>query len=398
MTVSSALNSRRIPLGEKTTTSLLRYFVLIPLLSPKGLDFLIPGYKTFMTFWSMVALATIVLDSVFRLHGRKYIFDSYFGFKVYFVTAILVSVFSSKGIGNGLQELFFFPVAFLYLVELDECEFREYCIASAYILTTLFILQIVVPSSLFAGNYHMTLLGHVQVFSQYGLLALLLASYIYLKNWASRVLSVVLAVLSLVVMLTADADSAHLCIAIFFAVLLIEKFFTSNVRLDFRYIVVLSFIASAAVVWSTVTKRSPLIGTSIDWTFNGRFFVWESAIRLIKESPFFGFGVENSVITTFWSSGMSYAHNQVMQCLVDGGIVLLIAMFWMFCSIGRCVGLISDERVYSVTIATLCALLFVLIFDSFTLYSYVFILLALVSREGMLSGDESFLNGIQGEN
>ena len=95
---------------------------------------------------------------------------------------------------------------------------------------------------------------------------------------------------------------------------------------------------------------------------------------------------------------MSYAHNQVMQCLVDGGIVLLIAMFWMFCSIGRCVGLISDERVYSVTIATLCALLFVLIFDSFTLYSYVYILLALVSREGMLSGDESFLNGIQGEN
>ena len=84
---------------------------------------------------------------------------------------------------------------------------------------------------------------------------------------------------------------------------------------------------------------------------------------------------------------MSYAHNQVVQCLVDGGVVLLIAMVWMLCSVARCVNYISDNKVRSVAVAVLCALLFVLIFDSFTPYSYVYILLALVSREGLLSRD-----------
>lgn len=163
----------------------------------------------------------------------------------------------------------------------------------------------------------------------------------------------------------------------------------SDWRFDFRVVVVLSMVVSGFIVWLTIARRSPLIGTGLDWTFNGRLFVWESASNLIRDSFLFGYGVENSVIATFWSSGMSYAHNQVVQSLVDGGVVLLIAMVWMLCSVARCVNYISDNKVRSVAVAVLCSLLFVLIFDSFTPYSYVYILLALVSREGLLSKDGS---------
>lgn len=374
---------------ERSTTSLLRYLVLIPLLAPKGLDFLIPGYKSFMTFWSMLALAMVLLDSVFRLHGRRRISSPYFGLFAYFIVAFVVSVFSVKGIVNGLQELFFYPVAFLYLIELDQAEFREYCVASAYILCALFLAELLVPASLFAGNYHMTFLGHVQVFSQYGLLAFTLACFIYLKKWASRFVAILLATLGLISMFAVDADSAHLCIAVFVIALLVKMISPSDWRIDFRIIVALSIVVSGFIVWVTIARRSPLIGTSLDWTFNGRLFVWESASNLIKDSFLFGYGVENSVITTFWSSGMSYAHNQVMQSLVDGGVVLLIAMVWMLCSVARCVNHISDNKVRSVAVSVLCSLLFVLIFDSFTPYSYVYILLALVSREGLLSKDGS---------
>ena len=372
---------------ERSTTSLLRYLILIPLLAPKGLDSLVPGYKAFMTIWSMLALAMVLLDSVFRLHGKKRISAPYFGLISYFLVAFVVSAFSAKGIVNGLQELFFFPAAFLYLIELDQAEFREYCVASAYILCALFLAELVVPASLFAGKYHLTFLGHVQVFSQYGLLAFTLACFIYLKNWASSFVAIILATLGLISMLIVDADSAHLCIIVFGIVMLIKSALPSDWRIDFRLVVVLSIIVSGFLVWITVARTSPLIGTGLDWTFNGRLFVWESANNLIKDSFLFGYGVENSVITTFWSSGMSYAHNQVVQCLVDGGVVLLIAMVWMLCSVARCVNYISDNKVRSVSVAVLCALLFVLIFDSFTPYSYVYILLALVSREGLLSRD-----------
>lgn len=374
---------------ERSTTSLLRYLVLIPLLAPKGLESLVPGYKVFMTFWSMLALAMLLLDSVIRLHGGERISSPHFGLFAYFIVAFAVSAFSVKGIVNGFQELFFYPIAFLYLIELDQAEFREYCVASAYILCVLFLAELLVPASLFAGDYHMTFLGHVQVFSQYGLLAFTLACFIYLKKWVSRIVALLLATLAFISMLAVDADSAHLCIAVFAIVLLVKLVSPSDWRIDFRVVVVLSMVFSGFIVWLTIARRSPLIGTGLDWTFNGRLFVWESAGNLIRDSFLFGYGVENSVIATFWSSGMSYAHNQVVQSLVDGGVVLLIAMVWMLCSVARCVNYISDNKVRSVAVAVLCSLLFVLIFDSFTPYSYVYILLALVSREGLLSKDGS---------
>ena len=91
---------------------------------------------------------------------------------------------------------------------------------------------------------------------------------------------------------------------------------------------------------------------------------------------------------------MSYAHNQVMQCLIDGGTVLLIAMVWMLCSVAERVNMISDARFHRIAAAVFCALLFVMVFDSFTPYSYVFILLAFITREGMFSG-KGVKNGIQ---
>ena len=85
---------------------------------------------------------------------------------------------------------------------------------------------------------------------------------------------------------------------------------------------------------------------------------------------------------------MSYAHNQVIQSLLDGGVVLLVAMVWLLCSVAYCVNGIKDKSLRCIAASAFCALLFVMLFDSFTLYCYAFILLAFVSREGLLSRRE----------
>lgn len=383
--VSYQICTKGTSLSNKSITSLARYLILIPLLAPKGLDALIPGYKAVVTMWSMAALAVILIDSLFRLRGCKRIVAPPLGFVIYFVVAVIVSAFSADGIVSGLQELFLFPAIFLYLIGLDESKFREYVVACTHILCVLFFAHLVTPASLFAGSYHMTFLGHVQVISQYGLLGLVLSGFVLLEKWASRVLAFALAALSLACMLTADADSAHLCLVLFGLVLLLMWFVPLFACLDFRYVVILSVVFSCLVVKLTIMRQSPLIGTGLDWTFNGRFFVWESADALIRQAPLFGYGVENSVIRTFWSAGMSYAHNQVVQSLLDGGAVLLVAMVWLLCSVACCVNGIKDKSLRCVAASGFCALLFVMLFDSFTLYSYSFILLAFIAREGMLS-------------
>lgn len=391
--IDSTSSVRRVAATEKSITSLVRYFILIPLLLPQGLGSLIPGYKIVTTLWAMASLAVILLDMAIRLGRGVWTFSLPFGLVGYFIVAVAVTVFSTRGIVSGLQELFLFPAFFLYLLSFSEDELREYAVACLHILCVLFSAQLLAPSSLFAGSLHMTMLGHVQVFSQYGLLAIMLASLVYLKKWSASWLPFLTCGFAIACMIGADADSAHFALIVFFAVLLLLNICPVLLKLDLRVVTLAFFAFSLLVVRLTVLRQSPLMGTGFDWTFSGRLFVWESADALFRQAPLFGRGIENSIITTFWSSGMSYAHNQIMQCLIDGGIVLLIAMIWMFCAVAKQINNIVDTRFRIIAIAALCALLFVMIFDSFTPYSYAFILLAFIAREGMLSM-EGTNNGI----
>ena len=63
--------------------------------------------------------------------------------------------------------------------------------------------------------------------------------------------------------------------------------------------------------------------------------IWPRAIRMISEQWGFGYGVYKSEFYTNYFGGMGrvHAHNQLLQILLDGGVVLLIIYFiWMLYS------------------------------------------------------------------
>lgn len=70
-------------------------------------------------------------------------------------------------------------------------------------------------------------------------------------------------------------------------------------------------------------------------SLNGRNYVWKEGMRLFSERKLFGYGVHGVLIKVFWSrwtgdgEGMNYAHNQMVQVLLDGGIVLFICFLAM---------------------------------------------------------------------
>lgn len=375
---------RKVPINQRTITSLIKYIVLIPLLAPSGPEEMIPAYKTVMTVWSMLALFLLLFDSFLKiLSNRQFVFPKV-GLATYFVIAILVTLCSREGIGSGLQELFFYPVVFLYIIALNRDEVREYAVCTAMMLLLIFLIQLCFSATFFEKTLHLTFLGHVQVFSQYGLLAIFLSLIILHKKWARPALGWSLLVSALASMLLADADSAHYSLVIVGVLLLVTGLFPSACRIDMRIITIIMLAISVATVYLTISRQSPLIGTEVDWTFSGRVFVWESCWELIQGAPLFGYGVENPPITVFWNnSATSYAHNQVLQSLLDGGLVLCIAMVWLLLSISSSINGISDKGVRRVSIAVSAALLFVMIFDSFTPYSYIFVLFGFVAHEGL---------------
>lgn len=65
-------------------------------------------------------------------------------------------------------------------------------------------------------------------------------------------------------------------------------------------------------------------------TFTGRTEIWDSAFMLIKKSPLLGYGVYEGHGLIRRGNLFYYSHNAVLEILLQGGIVALIAFFILF--------------------------------------------------------------------
>ncbi len=67
------------------------------------------------------------------------------------------------------------------------------------------------------------------------------------------------------------------------------------------------------------------------FTFTGRTFIWDEALKLFKKRPFVGYGIykAGSEHIRIWGARV-YAHNEIMELLVDGGVCLLIIYILLF--------------------------------------------------------------------
>lgn len=66
-----------------------------------------------------------------------------------------------------------------------------------------------------------------------------------------------------------------------------------------------------------------------DATFTGRIYIWRAALLLIAESPILGYGKYMPQSAIYPHGGIyiwEMAHNQILECLMEGGIIL--AVLW----------------------------------------------------------------------
>lgn len=102
--------------------------------------------------------------------------------------------------------------------------------------------------------------------------------------------------------------------------------------LDIRKLLVIySAIFFGVVIFRLQNIFSYLIVNILekDITFTGRTFIWDYTIRYFKQKPFLGYGVEETIIRLEKYANSNAinpvnAHNQLLEILYQGGIVLFI--------------------------------------------------------------------------
>lgn len=362
--------------------SIYIYIITIGFLFPRGYNSVSEIYHTICSgvMWLSVILTWLQWLKYSKLKSRitkRKITKYTFQISVYFILAIVITLICRKNVSSGLQQLLAAPSVCVFMLLNLKRNPKKILNIVVNILCIEFsinlLLTLVQPE--FYGLYHTIFLGHIQVVSQYGVLSILVVTLCWLLYHERKKTLIFLGGVTIYTMVTTDAESAVFTAIGFLIAFVIYKWKMSWIlKFHSEFYVLAMVLLSAVIVYFSTSNTSLLSYIDI----NGRSFVWQSAIEKIKAHPILGYGIDGVLLATFWTDGFNYAHNQLVQNLLDGGLVLTISFWNMINGFVRTVNKIKIEKYKVLCNATLIALLFIMLFESTTLYIYMYMILAIL--------------------
>ena len=311
--------------------SILMYLVVFGFLFPRGFISESPLYHKVCSAFMWLSVFLTWMQWIKHSAKGKGVLDGKFKRWVlstggYFILSIIITILCRRNLSSGLQQLFAAPSVCVFMLLNLKLNPQKLLNAIANVMCVEFTVNAIMAASqpYINGIYHVIFLGHIQVVSQYGILAILVGVLFELLYHDNHKRNVYLLIVTFYTMLTTDAESATFTLVGLLIAFIIYKWKLSKLLTKKSELYVFFMIAlSVLIIYCSAIN--PNLIPSFD--IHGRRFVWQSALEKIKERPIAGYGIDGVLLSTFWSSGFNYAHNQLVQNLLDGGIILTIS-FW----------------------------------------------------------------------
>ena len=367
------------------------YLLLLPFFVPRGPYAYLSGYKSFFTYWlyvSMLGIVWLFIYSIVLCHTTYKKCINYM--LLYSASFIFITILTKGTLDEGLQKLFMAPMLCLLCAIYLHQKPVQFIDTISDILVCIFGLNCFIFNSFFWPNYfgaekHLLFLGHVQIASQLGILGVLI-SYILLKlefKKKSRIL-LFLSIITMIISKT-SASFVTLFVLLIFYVLSKSNSIVSHYKVNWKMIV-LGFAVLNVLFWVLVSIHiSDEFGAALSVITNGRSFVWREVINLMQGHWMVGYGAYGVLIRVFWHEwsstpeGMNYAHSEMLQRLLDGGIVLLVLFILFVHEYLKNIKDIHNKRSYYWISAIVVVLLTIMIFESVTEYYYFFIIISIIA-------------------
>lgn len=376
--MSNGINYSRISLGN-----IFNYFIIIAFLFPRGYAEFNLVYKNIFTYFTWGA-TILIWFQLLLVHNKELTRKNTFLIMTYFIITIITTILIRGVKINGFQKLFAYPSIFLFIIcKMKENPKRILNIINNVMLI-LFVLNQFILRSFFSQQYHITFLGHVQMISQLGVLAIFCALIYWMLYHNKKKRTIFLVLISLFTMITTDASSAVLSAIILCIFGILYKFGIYRfLTCDTKKYVIRGIVLSIVVVCLSVVNNLIYNNVISFFDFSGRSFVWRDALFKIKSKIWLGYGIGGTLLSVFWnqwfnSVGFDYAHNQILQNLLDGGIVGFIAFWYMVLFCCKNIKNIKNQKYRVLVNAILIIFSIIMIFESTSFYCYMFMFLAIV--------------------
>lgn len=351
------------------------YVVLIGFLFPRGYYSINESYHKICTLFNWVAVLLVVVQLLFQ---KKWTFNKdAIKISIYFILAIFITFIDRKDVTSGFQQMFAAPFFCVFIIINMQKDTEELLDVFNNIFCILFTINIFMSRNYLQGVYHIVFLGHVQTISQLGDAALLTSSLYWMLYKKKKKKIGYLVAITFIMMFTTAASSAILSGVVLLTVYItyrwkLYRMFSFNSQI---YVYALLFLSLFLIM--AVEINSGIISKI---NFNGREFIWQNALAKIKDHPLLGYGVDGVLLHTFWTYdyGFNYAHNQLAQNMLDGGVILTIGFWNMILVFASKINYLKEKKYIVLCNAVLLVLLIIMLFDSTTLYVYMYIVLAII--------------------
>ena len=367
------------------------YFSLIPFLHPRGFDEYISAYKYFFTAWLYLVVVYWVYLSLKKYSQNNMVFTKFdVAIIVYYLTLFSITFIDRLSFSDCLQKLFAAPVFCLICVDLCRNNSKKFIICANNIFIIEFILGTVIFNSVFYSYYfkpalnHLTFLGHVNICAQMGVTAILFA-YCEYYFYGNKIKLISQIILSIIIMVGSVTNASYLAVILLVIFFVFNKLKMRNIITKYSYMYIWIYLLLNIILFGIIMGGKLSINLG-GFSLNGRGFIWREAIKNYLNNPIFGYGAHGTYIVVFWSkwtdngSGMNYMHNQILQILNDGGIILgivfMILLLVLFGQIKKIKSL--NLRFWTCTVMNI--MLVVMIFESPMEYIVVFMLFELIAN------------------
>ena len=376
-----------IKIKKEIFLKIFYYFILITFLFPRGYSEYNVTYKRLSSGLVWISVILIWIDILISIYKKKKITinkKEAISIVAYFFIAILTTIIVRKENLTGLQQLFAYPTICAFIIFKVKGNQKIFLNCMNNIMLILFILNPIMTKAFFKIGSHLTFLGHVQLISQLGLLATF-SSILYYILFKEKKIKTYCSIFFIEInLLTTDATAAILTAVLLIICFIIYKINLKKILLlNSKIYIFIGIIFNVLVI--TISVLNNVLNNNLIsmLDFSGRSFIWIDAIEKIHNSLLFGYGIDGIKLMVFWNQwtatdGFNYAHNQILQNLLDGGIILFISFWKMMTTFCENIKRVSNEKVKALSNSILIIFLIIMIFESTTLYSYLFIFLSIV--------------------
>lgn len=367
---------------------MLLYIVLIPFLMPIGWEVYSSSYKSIVNIFTIVGiLIGIILIFVNKKLSLKI---AVFMIIVCCFELLIVTIYNQGGLDDGVKKIFITPILCLILSNLLKYSRKEVENVIVNILIVILLLNITVFSQYtfpqyFSVNEHMTFIGHVQSISMISILGILLGHLKFVSS-TKKYKGVFLIALALANMIYSGTDASYLSLIVLLMLVIIGKgtHLRKIINVNMYKIGVVYFFANIFVLTVMPTNT---IGNFVQRMSSGRWFVWNIGMTSVKEKLLFGYGAYGVKIAPFWTKwstsiqdrqGFNYAHNTILQLLLDGGVVLLVLSILSVWLCIKNISKIQSENLQYTFNAIIIIWLLIATVESVVEYYFIFITLMII--------------------